>query len=650
MDIRLRDNPIHQETLENTIDEHLSSAERERVIYRVQAEVLNNGLIAFENAQEMERKLVDYYNQAGKNIKKEILDLYERIDEWDVAELNKYNRLNNLLEKVKYQANLMGSKEKLAVTNGLKDVYKDQYIRNIYALGKAINVKADLTMLNPKMIEKAISYPWSGAMFSDRIWDNKNKLVKNIREAILQSAVMGEGMDKIAKRINVGLENSYKNALRVARTETMRVAYVAEMDSLESNKSVIDEVEHSAFWDKRTCKTCKGLDEKVYKVGKERMLPIHPHCRCTYLPVIPRIQEGDLSRYAEKARKQEYGEFREDIEKDLQANLNAGRKKKLPEQFTAEGGKKIAMNVNTTQLDLLYRLENNQKVFDSNARRLREKLQIARETNILDEKDLRKLEDAVAEYDKLDRLVAGGYDVPVASDFKRVKLKVPSPSGKIVGKNDYYVLRVIDEFEERAGGKYYIRNKARVSKADLEEIENAIEELIEQNKRANGVKFSIDNKKFGRGDANTVAFYSPNSDTVFLRSPSNTKKNFGYEMDKYLDTVAHELGHRLHNYDNPAVSKLVIDEDSWDDWKASVEPFYKKYRRNDEIKIKMKRFDYPINAEDHYKDRDKAHVYKEMFAESSAVVLRGGKVEKEIFDEVFDSKFRKTVEKLIAVD
>lgn len=330
MDIRLRDNPIHQETLENTIDEHLSSAERERVIYRVQAEVLNNGLIAFENAQEMEQKLVDYYNKAGKNIKKEILDLYERLDEWDVAELNKYNRLNNLLEKVKYQANLMGSKEKLAVKNGLKEVYKDQYIRNIYALGKAINVKADLTLLNPKMIEKAISYPWSGAMFSDRIWDNKNKLVKNIREAILQSAVMGEGMDKIAKRINIGLENGYKNALRVARTETMRVAYVAEMDSLESNKSVIEEVEHSAFWDKRTCKTCKGLDGEVYEVGKERMLPIHPHCRCTYLPVIPRIQEGDLSRYAEKAREQEYGEFREDVERDIKANLNAGRKKDKP--------------------------------------------------------------------------------------------------------------------------------------------------------------------------------------------------------------------------------------------------------------------------------------------------------------------------------
>lgn len=328
MDIRLRDNPIHEDAIDESLDRHLSSSEREKVIYRIQAEVLNNGLIAFEDAQELEKKLVSYYKKAGKNIKNEILALYERLNEWSVDEINKYNRLTNLLDKIKYQANLMGTNEKNAVENALKGIYKDQYIRNIYVLGKAINVKANLSMLNPKAVEKAISYPWSGAMFSDRIWDNKNKLIKNLREAILQSAVNGEGMDKIAKRINAGIENSYKNALRVARTETVRVSYVAEMDSLESNKSVIKKVEHSAYWDRRTCKTCKALDEKVYEVGKERMLPIHPHCRCTYLPVIERIQEGDLDRYAKRAREAEYSEFKKEVEKDLDARMSGGRPKK----------------------------------------------------------------------------------------------------------------------------------------------------------------------------------------------------------------------------------------------------------------------------------------------------------------------------------
>ena len=38
--------------------------------------------------------------------------------------------------------------------------------------------------------------------------------------------------------------------------------------------------------DERTCEVCGTRHEKKYKIDKRPILPFHPNCRCTYLPVI----------------------------------------------------------------------------------------------------------------------------------------------------------------------------------------------------------------------------------------------------------------------------------------------------------------------------------------------------------------------------
>lgn len=48
-------------------------------------------------------------------------------------------------------------------------------------------------------------------------------------------------------------------------------------------------VQKVQFWaaeDERTCETCGAMHEKIYPIEKAPILPLHPHCRCTWLPVL----------------------------------------------------------------------------------------------------------------------------------------------------------------------------------------------------------------------------------------------------------------------------------------------------------------------------------------------------------------------------
>ena len=56
-----------------------------------------------------------------------------------------------------------------------------------------------------------------------------------------------------------------------------------------------EEVEIYAAKDERTCEICGARHKKKYKIDKRPILPFHPNCRCTYLPVtdIDNIKKSD---------------------------------------------------------------------------------------------------------------------------------------------------------------------------------------------------------------------------------------------------------------------------------------------------------------------------------------------------------------------
>lgn len=282
--------PYSQLTAEQKKILHADSVRRAKLIKEREEAVLKNNLKAFDDEAKMERVLASIYKDCQKQILADVTETIAKVKkaggDWSYANQSALTRSRGLFEQITTELNKLGQKEQILFTQGLSNIYTDQFLRQVYELGQSIPVKANFNRLNPALVRKTIDYPWSGAMFSDRLWNDKETLGKNLRVGLTQSMILGESIPQITDRINKNINTSRYNAERVARTETKRVTYCAHNDAYEDMG--VEELEYRCAngGDHRTCDTCMGDNGKRYQRGKEPTLPRHPNCRCVYIPVV----------------------------------------------------------------------------------------------------------------------------------------------------------------------------------------------------------------------------------------------------------------------------------------------------------------------------------------------------------------------------
>ena len=269
---------------------HEDSVRRAKLIKEREDAVLKNNLKAFEDEAKMEKVLASIYASCQKEILASVTETIARVQkaggEWSYANQSALTRSRGLFEQIGEQLKALGQKEQITFRQGLSNIYTDQFLRQVYDLGQSITVKANFNRLNPALIQKTLDYPWSGAMFSDRLWQDKERLGRNLRVGLTQSMILGEGIPQITDRINKGIDTARYNAERVARTETKRVTYCAHDDVYKDTG--VKELRYRCAngGDSRTCQYCRADNGKVFKRGEEPTLPRHPNCRCVYIPVV----------------------------------------------------------------------------------------------------------------------------------------------------------------------------------------------------------------------------------------------------------------------------------------------------------------------------------------------------------------------------
>lgn len=296
---------------------HEDSVRRAKLIKEREEAVLKNNLKAFEDEAKMEKVLASIYASCQKEILASITETIAKVQkaggEWSYANQSALTRSRGLFEQIGEQIKALGQKEQITFRQGLSNIYTDQFLRQVYDLGQSITVKANFNRLNPALIQKTLDYPWSGAMFSDRLWQDKERLGRNLRVGLTQSMILGEGIPQIKDRINKGIDTARYNAERVARTETKRVTYCAHDDVYKDTE--VEELRYRCAngGDSRTCQYCRADNGKVFKRGEEPTLPRHPNCRCVYIPVVSdTFEDNELNELTGSVRGAEnYEKWRE---------------------------------------------------------------------------------------------------------------------------------------------------------------------------------------------------------------------------------------------------------------------------------------------------------------------------------------------------
>lgn len=227
-----------------------------------------------EYNQKIEELYAMYRDTGSEYIKIEIDRLNARA---------KITRLQALQDAINVELTKVTHEYQMTLEDTLIGLFTEQYKEVSELLGIMAPV------INREAIKTIIEYPYAGKMFSDRIWDNKDALVKHIKQNLTAGIIRGDSIQKMSRQMKKDLNVLYYQAERLVRTETN---YAMNQGHLKGYKDsgVVEKYEFLAAIDSRTSKLCKNQNGKVYKLSDATVgvnfPPLHPHCRSTVIPVL----------------------------------------------------------------------------------------------------------------------------------------------------------------------------------------------------------------------------------------------------------------------------------------------------------------------------------------------------------------------------
>ena len=186
---------------------------------------------------------------------------------------SKITRLRALQDAINVELCKVTHEYQMTLEDTLIGLFSDQYTKACELMG----VMAP--GIPREAIKKIIEYPYAGKMFSDRIWDNKDALVKYIQQDLTVGIIRGDSIQKMARQLKKDLNVLYYQAERLVRTETNYAMNQAHLKGYKDS-GVVEKYEFLAAHDKRTSKLCRDLDGQMFELSKavvgENYPPMHP--------------------------------------------------------------------------------------------------------------------------------------------------------------------------------------------------------------------------------------------------------------------------------------------------------------------------------------------------------------------------------------
>ena len=208
------------------------------------------------------------------------------------ARLKVYNatmRINRL-ENIKSQIGAEMLSANLDVQSAISDKLTNDYQAEIKRQAGIMGETTESKLWTSKQVAQVVMTQTAGADFSKRIWANQDALKAELDGIISTGIIRGENPRKMAIRIKSQVKDSVTNhkyvTERIARTESARVQYTAQIESIKKNGYQYVQW----FAEPKACATChsiarqdNGYGPGIYKINKVPKIPddTHPNCRCS---------------------------------------------------------------------------------------------------------------------------------------------------------------------------------------------------------------------------------------------------------------------------------------------------------------------------------------------------------------------------------
>lgn len=228
-----------------------------------------------------------FYKESYKRIEREIDALYAEIqsgrkplDQLTRSELWRYKHYTQLQNLIVEESQSIGAKQLRLLDNTLESVFKA-------TIGIDLDDNSGITVMDNMALKQIKETVWSGDSYSQRIWKNTNNLAARTKEKLTDLISIGKLPEEVKKELQAEFNVSARVADRLIRTEASHVFNTASMERYE--EAGVEQVEILVEEDDSICEDCQALDGQVFDIDKAPVLPLHPNCRCCYMPVVQRL-------------------------------------------------------------------------------------------------------------------------------------------------------------------------------------------------------------------------------------------------------------------------------------------------------------------------------------------------------------------------
>lgn len=240
-----------------------------------------------KNERVIRKQLARYYEKSLNTLIGQFEKTYEKVKlnssegrEITPADLYKLDAYWQLQAQLRQELQSMGEKQAAAISKVFELHFFDVY----YSI--AIPGAEEFSTIDKSAVLQMINQIWcaDGKSWSQRIWDNTNKLQQALNDNLISSVIAGKKTTELKQLLQDEFNVSYNRADTLVRTE---LAHIQTQAAQQRYKDYgIKEVEVWASKDERRCPICGDLHQKRYPIGGSMPIPAHPRCRCTVIPVV----------------------------------------------------------------------------------------------------------------------------------------------------------------------------------------------------------------------------------------------------------------------------------------------------------------------------------------------------------------------------
>lgn len=251
-------------------------------------------LLSEADSRNFEKLLEAYKNKTGAQ-KREVLAELEA-----PAYKNRMKRLDDINKSINKLINAIASKERDAIGKTMRKVYESSYHHAVYEAARMSGLDLQTGPIDEGALETILKKKWSGQNYSERVWNNTQKVADSLKEEFMIGALTGKTEKEMTDSINEQFLSGRNNARRLVRTES---SYIHNEAHFQAYKDYgIEEYRFVATLDLRTSQICRERDGSVYRVNDKKIgvnaPPMHPWCRSTTIMNLDDETMHNLERFA----------------------------------------------------------------------------------------------------------------------------------------------------------------------------------------------------------------------------------------------------------------------------------------------------------------------------------------------------------------